>query len=188
MDGDGRPDTATIVPMGNAKTTSSFQLVVHLTRLGAQAVPFTATSVTDMPPHGPVIVGAVDAAHDGHAELFVQVDAGCCTEFWTIFRLVNGRVRQMTISGEPARLAVGGSVMNNGGFSCAGPDLAVYAYQPGTRSGTFLATRDTYRWAAAALVLASQQQTTIHGPPVDPALAEYSGVSCGDLPQYVSAR
>jgi hypothetical protein len=188
VDGDGRPDTATIVPVGQAKTTSSFLLVVRLTRLGTQTVPFTATSAAGMPPYGPVIVGAADAAHDGHVQLFVQVDAGCCTEFWTIFRLVDGRVRQMTMSGQPVRLAVGGSVMNNGGFSCAGPDLAVYAYQPGTKAGTFLATRDTYRWAGAALVLLSRQQATIHGPPADPALAKYGGVSCGNLPQYVFAR
>jgi len=187
MDGDGRPDTAAIVSVGNAKTTVSFLLVVHLTRLGTQSVPFTATSVTGMPPRGPVIVGAVDAAHDGHAELFVQVDAGCCTEFWTIFRLVDSHVYQMSISGQPVRLPVGGSVMANGGFSCDGPDLVTYGYQPRTEASTFLATRAIYRWAAATLVLVSQQQTTIHGPPADPALAKYSGVDCGDLPQYISA-
>jgi hypothetical protein len=180
--------SATIVPVGNAKTTSSFRLVVHLTRLGTQSVPFTATSMTGMPPNGPVIVGEADAAHDGHAQLFVLVDAGCCTEFWTIFRLVDGRVRQMTMSGQPVRLAVGGTVMDNGGFSCAGPGLVTYAYQPGITAGAFLATRDTYRWAGATLVLASHQQTTIHGTVSDPALTRYTGVSCGALPQYVSAR
>ena len=188
MDGDGRPDTATIVPVGNAKTTSTFRLVVHLTRLGTQTVPFTATSMTGMPPNGPVIVGEADAAHDGHAQLFVLVDAGCCTEFWTIFRLVDGRVRQMTTFGQPVRLAVGGTVMNNGGFSCAGPGLVTYAYQPGSTAGTFLAIRDTYRWAGATLVLDSHQQTTIYGTASDPALTRYTGVSCGALPQYVSAR
>jgi hypothetical protein len=37
-------------------------------------------------------------------------------------------------------------------------------------------------------VLVSQQQTTIHGTPADPALAKYSGVSCGGLPQYEAVR
>jgi hypothetical protein len=188
VDGDGRPDTVTIVPVGVAKTTYRFLLVVRLTTLGTQSVPFTATSVTDMPPRGPVVVGSADAAHDGYAELFVQVDAGCCTEFWTIFRLVNGHIRQMTVSGQPVRLPVGGSVTANGGFSCAGPDLAVYAYQSGSKAGTFLATRDTYRWAGATLVLAAQQQTTINGTPQDGALAKYAGVDCGNLPQYESVR
>jgi hypothetical protein len=181
IDGDGRPDTATVVTVGNAETTSSFQLVVHLTRLGTQTVPFTATSARLMPPHGPVIIGAADAAHDGHAEIFVQVDSGCCTEFWTIFRLVNGQVKQMIMAGHPVRIAVGGTVMNNAGFSCAGADLVVYAYQAGTTAGTFLASRETYRWAGAALVLASRQQTTIRGTAHDPALATYSGVTCGGL-------
>jgi hypothetical protein len=181
IDGDGRPDTTTLVAVGNAESTSSFQLVVHLTGLGTQTVPFTATSARFMPPHGPVIIGAADAAHDGHAELFVQVDSGCCTEFWTIFRLVNGKVRQMIMAGHPVLIAVGGTVMNNAGFSCAGADLVVYAYQAGTTANMFLASRETYRWAGAALVLASQRQTTIHGTAQDPVLATYSGVTCGGL-------
>jgi hypothetical protein len=181
IDGAGRPATVTIVPVGNPETTFSFLLVVRPTRLGTQTVPFTATSMTDMPPDGPVIVGVADAAHDGRQELFVQVDRGCCTEFWTVFRLVNGHVRQMTMSGQPAQLPVGGSVTDNGGFSCDRPDLAVYGYQPGDEADTFLATRDTYRWAGAALVLVSQQQTTIRGTPADPELAKYSGVSCANL-------
>jgi len=181
IDGDGRPDTAMLVAVGNAESTSSFQLVVHLTRLGTQTVPFTATSARFMPPHGPVIIGAADAAHDGHAELFVQVGSGCCTEFWTIFRLVNGQVRQMIMAGHPVSIAVGGTVVNNAGFSCTGADLVVYAYQAGTTAGTFLASRETYRWAGAALVLASRQQTTIHGTAHDLVLATYSGVTCGGL-------
>jgi hypothetical protein len=181
IDGDGRPDTATLEAVGNAESTSSFQLVVRLTGLGTQTVPFTATSARFMPPHGPVIIGAADAAHDGHAELFVQVDSGCCTEFWTIFRLVNGQVRQMIMAGHPVLIAVGGTVTDNAGFSCAGADLVVYAYQAGTTANTFLASRETYRWAGAALVLASQRETTIRGTAQDPVLARYSGVTCGGL-------
>ena len=188
IDGDGRPDLAAIVPVGNASTTVSFQLVVHTTQLGVQAVPFTATSAAGMPPHGPVIVGAAQAAKDGRAELFVMVGAGCCTEFWTIFRVVDGRIRQVSMSGQPLRLAVGGSVTDNGGFSCNGPDLVTYGYRPGTAAGTFLAVRETYRWAGATLVLIARQQTTIHGTPPDPELATYTGVACGDLPQYESVR
>jgi hypothetical protein len=184
VDGDGRPDTATIVPVGNAKKTSSFVLVVNLTKLGTQRVPFTAASQTDMPPHGPVIIGAADAAHDGHAEIFVQVDSSCCSEYWAIFRLVNGQIKQMTISGYPAAIAVGGSVLNNGGLSCAGPDLVVHFYDEqsgGPAVYRFQAVDDTYRWAGAALVLVSRQTTVIRGTPADPALAKYTGVTCGGL-------
>jgi hypothetical protein len=184
IDGDGRPDTITIVPAGRAKTTSSFLLVVQLTKLGTQKVPFTATSQTDMPPHGPVIIGTADAAHNDHAEIFVQVDSSCCSEFWSIFRLVNGRIRQITIAGYPVAIAVGGSVMNNGGFSCTGPDLVIHFYNEQSGGPTvyrFQAIRDTYRWAGAALVLISRQVTAIRGTPADPALATYSGVTCGGL-------
>ncbi len=187
IDGLGQPAaSAAIVPVGNAKTTISFLLVVHTARYGTQTVPFSATSATDMPPFGPVVVGAANAAKDGHTELFVMVDAGCCTEFWTIFRLVNGHIVQVSLAGAPVRLAVGGSVMDNGGFSCDGPYLVTYTYAYQTASGTrvtFLATRDTYRWAGASLVLVSQRHATIGGVR-NPELARYSGVSCGGLPQY----
>jgi hypothetical protein len=191
IDGSGQPAApVTIVPVGNAKTASSFLLVVRTARYGMQTVPFSAAPQTAMPPFGPVVVGAANAAKDGHTELFVLVGAGCCTEFWTIFRLVDGRIVQVSLSGAPVRLAVGGSVMDNGGFSCNGPYLVTYtyAYQPasGTRV-TFLATRDTYLWAGATLVLVSHRQATIRGAQ-NPALARYSGVSCGGLPQYELKR
>ena len=57
----------------------------------------------------------------------------------------------------------------------------IYAHQAGTTAGTFLASRETYRWAGAAFVLWSQQQTTIHGTAHDPVLATYSGVTCAGL-------
>jgi hypothetical protein len=142
--------------------------------------------VKDMPPSGPVVVGAANAAKDGHTELFVLVDSGCCTEFWTNFRLVGGHVVQVSLSGAPVRLAVGGSVMDNGGFSCRGKYLVTYSYASQVASPglvTFLATRDTYRWAGATLVLVSHHESTIRGE-LNPELAKYSGVSCGGLPQY----
>jgi hypothetical protein len=192
IDGPSQPAAhVAIVPVGNARTTFSFLLEVHTARYGTQTVPFSATSVTDMPPFGPVVVGSANAAKDGHTELFVMVDAGCCTEFWTIFRLVDGHVVQVRLAGAPVRITVGGSGTDNGGFSCAGPYLVTYsyAYRPaaaGTRL-TFLATRDTYRWAGATLVLVSQRQATIRGER-NPELATYSGVSCAALPQYVLKR
>jgi hypothetical protein len=191
IDGPGQPAApVSIVPVGHAKTTFSFLLVVRTATHGTQTVPFSATSATDMSPLGPVVVGAANAAKDGHTELFVLVDAGCCTEFWTIFRLVNGHVVQVKLAGVPVRLAVGGTVTDNGGFSCAGPNLVTSAYAYQAKSGTretFLATRDTYRWAGAGLLLVSQRQTTIRGAQ-NPELAQYSGISCGALPQYVLKR
>jgi hypothetical protein len=183
IDGFSQPAASvTIVPVGNPKTTFRFLLVVRTPRYGTQTVPFTAT-------YGPVIVGAANAAKDGHTELFVLVDKGCCTQFWTIFRLVSGHIVQVEESGAPVRLAVGGSVMDNGGFSCSGQYLVTYGYanQASPTRVRFLATRDTYRWAGASLVLVSQRQATIRGMQ-NPELALYSGVSCGGLPQYEVQR
>ncbi len=61
--------------------------------------------------------------------------------------------------------------MVNGGFGCdPGHDLVTYGYQ-GENADTFLATRDTYCWAGASLVLVSHQNKTIHGTPYSPELA-----------------
>jgi hypothetical protein len=170
------PERTAIVPVGDAATTTRFLLVAHIAGPGPQAVPFTAASAAIMPPSGPVIIGAADAAGDGHAEIFVQVGRGCCADFWTIFRLVDGHLRQVSLYGRPVELAVGGSAAMGGGFSCPDHDLVAYGYL-GEKAGTFLVTRTTYRWAGATLMLVSRQQATVRAP----GLAGYRAVSCGDL-------
>lgn len=177
------PTTVTIVPEGNIVNTFSFLLVVRTAGSGTQTVPFSATGARDMPPSGPVVIGSADAAGDGHPEIFVLVDRGCCSDFWTVFRSVNGHFQQVSIAGTPVRLAVGGTVMHNAGFSCNGPghDLVTFGYGPAAAKDTFLVARDTYRWAAATLVLVSHRSQIIHATPSSPALARYSGVSCGAL-------
>lgn len=181
-----QPDVTVIKPVGNAGTTSRFMLVAQ-TASGTQNVTFTATSAQDMPSGGPEVVGSADAAGDGQAEIFVLVDKGCCKQFWTIFRLINGHLTQVTLAGKPVELAVGGTVTNSAGFSCGGSghDLVTYGYQ-NESAGTFLATRDTYRWAGARLVRVSRRQATIQATAPSAELARYTGVSCGDLPQYAA--
>ena len=170
------PEATAIVPVGDAATTTTFLLVAYVAGTGPQTVTFTAASAARMPPSGPVIIGTADAAGDGHAEIFVQVGRGCCADFWTVFRPVGTHLRQVSLYGRPVELAVGGSLVTGGGFSCQGPALVAYGYQA-ERAGTFLVTRTTYRWAEAALVLVSRHQTTIRAP----SLAGYRAVSCGDL-------
>jgi hypothetical protein len=154
--------------VGNAMMTSRFVLMVRTVSSGTQSVPFTAV---------PVVVGSADAAGNGAAEIFVQVDEGGGKQFWTIFRLVNGQLTQVQMSGRPVELAVGGTVLGHSWFSCnsAAGELVIYGYRTG---GTSLVT-GTYRWAGASLVLVSKQHTTLRGP----WPAEYTGVSCGGLPQ-----
>ena len=189
IDGDGRPDSARIVPLGKGDRNTRFELVLRLSSLGTQRVQFTAAPAIKTPPNGPRIVGSVDADADGRAEIFVMIDSGAATQFWTIFKLVSKRVTQVTIAGQPVRLSVGGSVMDISGFSCGHPrgDLVTYGYGAltyGARSQRWSVGRDTYRWAGARLVLVSKQSRTIRASAASPRLARHAGVRCGDLPQY----
>ena len=135
-------DAAVIRPLGDAGTTSRFLLVVRTAGSGTQSVPFTATRTQGMPATGPVVVGSAEVAGDGQAEVFVLLDGGCCTQFWTIFRLVDGHLAQVNLSGRPVELPVGGTVAGSSGF----------------------------------------KRTTTHGA----VLLKYTGVSCGDLPEYAA--
>jgi hypothetical protein len=181
------PVSATIVPAGNAHTTTSFRLVVAMKTGGTQTVPFTASSAEVIPPKGPQVVGIVDAGPDRQAAIFVLIDSGASTQFWTIFTMDGGHMVQATTSGQPLRLAVGGSVMENGGFSCDDPgtDVATYGYGATSTAATaWTVDRDTYRWAGVSLVRVSHAQTTLHVPASSQKLAKYAGVRCGHLPSY----
>jgi hypothetical protein len=188
VDGDGRPDSAHVVPLSKGDLNTKFLLVVQMTRLGIQKIPFTAAPSGKMPPTGPRVVGSVDVDSDGRAEIFVMVDSGAATQFWTIFKLVNDRVTRVTTSGGPLQLSVGGSVMDNSGFSCDRPhaDLVTYGYGAKPKPKSWAVERDTYRWAGSRLVLVSKQQQTIRAAPTSPRLAKYAGVRCGDLSQFAA--
>jgi hypothetical protein len=189
IDGDGRPDSVRIVPVGKGNRNTRFQLVVKMSSLGTQRIPFTAAPSIKTPPNGPLLVGSVDADSDGRAEIFVMIDSGASTQFWTIFKLVNHHITQVTIAGLPARLAVGGSAMDNAGFSCGRPrgDLVIYGYgalASSAGSQKWSVERDTYRWAGARLVLRSKHSGTIRASAASRQLTRYAGVRCGNLPQY----
>jgi len=189
IDGDGRPDSARIVALGKGDRNTRFELVVQMSSLGTQRVPFTAASPIKSPPNGPRIAGSVDADSDGRAEIFVMIDSGAATQFWTIFKLVSNRVTQVIMAGRPVRLPVGGSVMDISGFSCGHPrgDFTTYGYGAltyGARSQRWSVGRDTYRWEGARLVLVSRHSRTIRASSASPRLAKYAGISCGGLPQY----
>jgi hypothetical protein len=181
------PVSATIVPVGHAHTTTSFRLVVRMKTGGTQTVPFTASNAEVIPPKGPEVVGIVGAGPGRQAAIFVLIDSGASTQFWTIFTMDGGHIVQATMSGQPLRLAVGGSVMEDGGFSCDDPgtDIVTYGYGATSTAATaWTVDRDTYRWAGVSLVRVSHDQTTLHVPSSSPKLAQYSGVRCGDLPSY----
>lgn len=166
--------------LSNGALTSHFLLTAQTVHSGTQSIPFTVTQTRNMPAATPEVVGSADAAGDGATEIFVLVNEGCCKQVWTIFRLVNGHLAQVSLRGRPVELTVGDTV-GSSGFSCDGAahELLVYGYRPGSRAGPFLAT---YRWAGASLVPVSRQRAQQL-----PQLTRLTDeVSCGGLPQYAA--
>ncbi|MGO9193548.1 MAG: FG-GAP repeat domain-containing protein [Streptosporangiaceae bacterium] len=187
VDGDGRRDRARLVYLGGYGP-GNWELIVDMTTLGQQAVRFTGDPVLPGNTAAPTIAGSVDADRDGHADIFVKVSSGASTQFWTIFKLVGRQLRQVTSQGQPVRLAVSGTVTHQDGFRCDGAQFVTVSEAtepPGYTTWTY--ERDTYAWSGAELVPVSKQtgQVTSAQPASPPAA--YSGVSCGDLPQYAPA-
>ncbi len=187
VDGDGRRDRARLVYLGGYGP-GNWELIVDMTTLGQQAVRFTGDPVLPGNTAAPTIAGSVDADRDGHADIFVKVSSGASTQFWTIFKLVGRQLRQVTSQGQPVRLAVSGTVTHQDGFRCDGAQFVTVSEAtepPGYTTWTY--ERDTDAWSGAELVPVSKQtgQVTSAQPASPPAA--YSGVSCGDLPQYAPA-
>jgi hypothetical protein len=184
VDGDGRRDRARLVYLGGYGP-DNWQLVVDMTTLGQQSVRFTGDPVLPGNTAAPTVAGSVDADRDGHAEIFVKVDSGASTQFWTIFKLVGRQIRQVTSQGRPVRLAVNGTLTHQAGFRCDGADFVTViegAELPGYTTWSY--ERDTYTWEGSTLVLISKQAGQVtSAQPGSPPTA-YSGVSCGHLPQY----
>ncbi|HEY6295686.1 MAG TPA: VCBS repeat-containing protein [Streptosporangiaceae bacterium] len=184
VDGDGRPDRARLVYLGGYGP-NNWELIVDTTTLGQRIVRFTGDPLLPGNTAAPTIAGSVDADRDGHAEIFVKVSSGASTQFWAIFKLVGRQIRQVNIQGQPVRLAVGGSLTHQGGFRCDGDRFVTL--NEGTELPGYIKwryERDTYAWSGAELVILSKGTGQLTSPrPGDPPAA-YSGVSCGNLPQY----
>jgi hypothetical protein len=184
IDGDGRPDRARLVYLGGYGP-GNWELVVSMTTLGQRTVRFTGDPVLPGNVDAPTIAGSVDADRDGHAEIFVKVSSGASTQFWTIFKLVGRQIRQVTIQGQPVRLAVNGTLTHQGGFRCDGAQFVTVTegtVLPGYVK--WLYEQDTYAWSGAELVLLSKQSGEVTSARPGNPPAAYSGVSCGNLPQY----
>jgi hypothetical protein len=187
VDGDGRRDRARLVYLGGYGP-DNWELAVDMTALGQQTVRFTGDPALPGNLDAPTIAGSADADRDGHAEIFVKVSSGASTQFWTIFKLAGGQIRQVTTQGQPVRLAVGGSVTRQGGFRCEGAQFVTVT--EGTEPPqytTWTYERDTYAWSGAELVLLSKRTGRVTSAQPGNPPAAYSGVGCGDLPQYAPA-
>jgi hypothetical protein len=187
VDGDGHRDRARLVYLGGS-SPDNWELVVDMTTLGQQTVHFTGDPLLPGNTAAPTIAGSADADRDGHAEIFVKVTAGASTQFWTIFKLVGRQIRQVTSEGQPVRLSVNGSVTHQGGFRCDGAQFVTVSEAtgpPGYTTWTY--ERDSFAWSGAELVPVSKQTGQVTGVRPGNPPAAYSGVSCGDLPQYAPA-
>lgn len=186
VDGDGRRDRARLVYLGGYGP-GNWELVADMTTLGRQTVRFTGDPVLPGGDDAPTIAGSADAGRDGHAEVFVKAGSGASTQFWTIFRLVGRQIRQVTMQGQPVRLAVNGTVTHQDGFRCNGTQFVTVHEGVARNYTTWSYERETYTWEGSTLVFVSKQtgQVTSAQPGNPPAA--YSGVSCGDLPQYAPA-
>jgi hypothetical protein len=184
VDGDGHPDRARLVYLGGAGP-DNWELVVDMTALGQRAVRFTGDPVLPGNTAAPTIAGSTDAERDGRAQVFVKTTAGASTQFWTIFTLVGRQVRQVTLGGQPVRLAVNGTLTHQAGFRCDGARFVTVNEGVGLPGYvTWSWVRDTFAWSGAELVPISKQTGRVTAArPGDPPAA-YSGVGCGDLPQY----
>ena len=86
--------------------------------------------------------------------------------------------------GQPARLAVGGSVTYQSGFRCVGAQFVTVGEStepPAYTTWTY--QRDTYTWSGAKLVPVSSRTGQVTSNPPGTPPAAYTGVSCGQLPQ-----
>jgi hypothetical protein len=186
VDGDGRRDRARLVYLGGYGP-GNWELVVDMTTLGQQTVRFTGDPVLPGNTDAPTIAGSADAERDGHADIFVKVSSGASTQFWTIFKLVGRQLRQVTSQGQPVRLAVNGSVTHQDGFRCNGTQFVTVHEGVARNYTTWSYERDTYTWEGSTPVFVSKQAGQVTSVPAGSPPAAYSGVSCGDLPQYAPA-
>lgn len=174
IDGDGRPDRGQLVFLGG--NGPNWELVVDMTRLGRQVVPFTGQVA--LPGSVDVtIAGSVDADHDGHAEVFVMDSSGASTESWTIFKLAGRHLVQVSAASQPVDLKVSGTVTHMDGFRCLGNTLITTSEMTGPPGYKIVSyRRTTYTWNGVALQQTSHQTGTFTGAPD-------AAVACGDLPQ-----
>jgi hypothetical protein len=92
----------------------------------------------------PDILGVADVDRDGRGEVFVKVDQGASTEFFTIVRVVAGRLTQMRLGGEPLKLALFGSVTHNSVVGCSTGTLISAGWSTDDQFKTFKGERNEY--------------------------------------------
>jgi hypothetical protein len=95
----------------------STKLVAELSRLGRRKLKI-ASAIADTR-----VLGVVDINHDGYGEIFIEIDHGASTRFFTLFRLIGEQMVQITLDGRPVSMPLGGSVTHYDVLGCRTGEL-----------------------------------------------------------------
>jgi len=165
VDGDGRPDKLTV---------TGGKLAVRYSAGGTDSAAFEAGDATSVR-----VLGASDADSDGHAEVFVQVDQAASQQVSTVFRYAGGHLRLVTLDGQQARMAYGGSTGFVASWACrpaSAPGAALAtAAGPSTGPNVYRLTVTYYRFDGSRLVL--QRSRTNAPANLDTLPLEHDSVS-----------
>jgi hypothetical protein len=157
VDGDGRPDQIGLPEPGTLRLLYSAG--------GSQDVHFDTDPAVE-----PILLGAVDADWDGHAEVFVQAIAGASTKFASVFRYTDGHLELVTLDGSQALLGYGGTVSHQDSWTCRPPQSPIVTWTGTSEDGrTFHGTQTEYQFRGAELTITGSQPRTgtLTGGPSD---------------------
>lgn len=166
VDGDGKAD---------AVATTATLVTVTLSGSGRKV---TAAVHSD-DPRPPAYAGSHDVDRDGRAEVFLRTAQGASTSFVTPYRFDGTRLVELQLSGDPARLGIGGAVTHGDGFACLASGLVDVKAADSSDGKSYTVTDRFYRLSATALVLV--RTSTSHAQVGSAALAASYTADCGSV-------
>jgi hypothetical protein len=151
VDGDAVPDQVT-----TTLDDTAFTVIADMTTLGRQSVVVANAELlllaNEVSQGRPVIYGVVDVDGDGRAEIFAETDHGASTAFFTIIKIVRGRMVQVMLEDTPVELTFAGSVRHYQLLGCDTGELVWAGFgSEDDDLATFESVRIVYRFAGAEL-------------------------------------
>ncbi|MBL7501127.1 RAD23 family protein [Frankia nepalensis] len=132
-------------------------------------------------PEDLLLLGAVDADADGHAEVFARVVQGANAKIVTVLRYVDGHLTQVTMDGDDASLSLGGGVANQFSWACDFPtgEIVQWERHSDDDNQSFQGEVRRYRFEGSALTLTSRTPFWLGADEPLPGVPATSG--CGSL-------